>query len=580
MGIFTSDDSTVKKLEIMMPNTAAKLRRKADEGISDPEVRKQYNAKTSDELYTAMMVEEYKKQEKLQTQWGGRYDYRVMDQKAGQELAQLNLAEQNAFISARNALMRQTEADIADAEQAAAVTLPVEAVSLQPTVAQSAKVYDMSSYAIRARALIEEEAKNNNSVRAQLESIRQNVSTRAQAEAQNRNMQYVQELKASLGDNTTINSTVPVAVEQTPETVQNDDRVAATEPMSIKEAYMALEQMELSPSESELAYAALEQGDPSVVEQYIHEQDALSQAEAQYLAELDATKQVAMELAKESGKEFAQGTVNDILAGKLSANKFLKNFDYFMGNLGDSIGSYVGAALSGIPSPNDCSSQTLTNFGLGVSGMLTTINTAATIANGLATFGANLADSLADIYAHGPELLISMAETTAQTAAQTTMMALRNASKTNCTAAFAYGTIKGAVAVGETTIKAGISVATKAKELKGAAEHLTKVVEKKDFMGDLKKRIQLHPAVREMNRFIDGDKFDLAAYSRLTRNGDKFARVMLGVDQQDRFTSVKKHAVQPTTARAGFRRNNYSTTQECNKWNCYAKQSFSLANAF
>ena len=49
----------------------------------------------------------------------------------------------------------------AEAEQAAAAPVPAEALSLQPTVAQSAQVFDMSSYTARARALAEMEANTN-----------------------------------------------------------------------------------------------------------------------------------------------------------------------------------------------------------------------------------------------------------------------------------------------------------------------------------------------------------------------------------------------------------------------------------
>ena len=474
----------------------------------------------------------------------------------------------------------QIASGAADAKKAASGEVPAEAASFVPTVADSAKVYDMSSYTRRATSLVESESAANNKVRAQLEAMRANISKRSQERAKNENRQYIQEMKAALGDNTTINSTVPVAQEQTPDTVENDDKVEETAPMTVEEAYIALKTMTLNPGEAEAAYAALMEGDPSVVEQIIHDHEAYAQAEAQYLAELDATKQVSMELAKEAGKEFAKGTLEDIAAGNLSAGQLLNNFDFFMTNLGNSIGTYVGAALSGIPSPNDCSSQTLTNFGLGVSGTLGIIEKASTVANGLATFGINLADSMTNIYQHGPELLLAMAETTAQTAAQTTLMALRNAARTNCTIAFGMDVASGTVAVAGSAIKAGISIAGKAQDLKGSAEKLIRVVKKKDFVGDLKRKVKLHPAVREMNNFLEADKLDIATYSRLTRNGDKFARVMLGVDAQNRFSSVKKHMVSVSKAKPSINSHTWSTSSECNRWNMYAKQNYSLANLF
>ena len=508
------------------------------------------------------------------------YNALLSDAAEANKAYEKKIAEENPspIDSLSKGVTDQIASGAAEAKSAASAPVPAEAASLQPTVAQSAKVYDMSSYTRRATTLVDMESANNNTVREQLEAIRQNVSKRAQRHAKDKNMKYVQEMKAALGDNTTINSTVPVAVEQTPETVVNDDAVEETTPTTVEEAYIALKTMSLNPGEAEAAYAALMEGDPSVVEQIIHDHEAYAQAEAQYLAELDATKQVSMELAKEAGKEFAKGTLEDIAAGNLSAGQLLDNFDFFMTNLGNSIGTYVGAALAGIPAPNDCSSQTLTNFGLGVAGTLGVINRASTIANGLATFGINLADSMADIYQHGPELLLSMAETTAQTAAQTTLMALRNAARTNCTVAFGMDIASGTVAVAETTIKAGISLAGKAQDLKGSMDNLVKVVKKKDFVGDMKRKVKLHPAVREMNRFLDADKLDIATYSRLTRNGDKFARITLGVDSQNRFSSAKKHMIHVSKAKPVFNQNSWSTSAECNRWNLYAKQNYSLAN--
>lgn len=574
-SLFKSDATIAKEAAEAYPNKAEVFRRDAARAFANPngvymrECKSEYKFETEEELYIAKMVEWYKEYSKA------KYNRTGNALKQDDAIAKKILEQDDAANESK--LMKEVM-DKTITQQVASTPVPDEAASLQPTVAQSAKVYDMSSYTRRATSLIESESANNNAVREKLEKLRQGVSQRAQDRAREENKKYVQEKRASQGDNTTINSTVPVAQEQTPETVENDDALEETAPLTVEEAYIALKTMTLNPGEAEAAYASLMEGDPSVVEQIIHDHEAYAQAEAQYLAELDATKQVSKELAKEAGKEFAKGTAEDIMSGDLDAKQLSKNFDFFMSNLGDSIGAYVGAALSGVPSPNDCSSQTMTNAGLGVAGVLGVINKAATITNGLVTFGTNLADAMADIYSHGPELLISMAETTAQTATQTTLMALRNAARTNCTIAMGMDIAEGTVAVGGAAIKAGISIAGKAKDLKGAADNLVKVVQKKNFMGDLQRRIKLHPAVREMNDFINGDKLDLDTYSRLTRNGDKFARVMLGVDAQNRYSSVKKHAVSVPRSRQKLLRNNYSTSAECNKWNLYSKQSYSLAN--
>lgn len=573
-GIFhyltTSRSTEIKEFESSCPTCAQYFRKKAKAAAVNGYGKKTFGTTDEEELYYIFIKDEmYNK---------GRFRDTEAWAKSQIEQEEKYAAEKQAKSLAK-VVEKPTVEAIEAAKGAAEATVPAEASSLQPTVSQAVQVYDMSSYTKRAKAAIEAEAASNNAVREKLEQMRQNVSLRAQERAMAANKSYIQEKKAALGDNTTINSTVPVTQEQTADTVENDNVIEQTEPMSIKEAYMGLELLtDVDSRDLALAYACLETGDPSIAEQLIHDHDAKAQAEAQYLAELDATKQLSKELAKEAGQEFAEGTVEDIMNGDLDAKQFSKNFDFFMTNLGDSIGAYVGAALSGVPSPNDCSTQSMTNSGLGVAGMLNFINRSANTINGLATFGTNLADAMADIYSHGPELLIAMAETTAQTAAQTTLMALRNASRTNCTIAMGMNIAEGTVAVGGAAIKAGISIAGTAKDLKGAADNLVRVVKKKDFMGDLKRRVKLHPAVRSMNDFIDGDKLDLATYSRLTRNGDKFARVMLGVDSQNRFTSAKKHMVSIPRSRQKFVRNNYSTTAECNKWNMYSRQSYSLAN--
>ena len=578
-----SDKAIVERVEKNYPNIAAECRRIAHAvcsgEMSANEIGwldninavchdriddwKEHKWKSEEDLYIQLCNDRYRESKDRGRAGPSREEQlKSMDERFAENKIR---REQNAIIASSTA----------PADESGSV--PAEAASLAPSVAQAAQVYDVSSYTSRAKALVEEEAGANNTVRTQLESIRQDVSAEAQDYATDLNAEYVQNTAAALGDNVTLNSTVPVAIEQSPNTVINDDAIDSTSPLSVEDAYIALKSMtDLKAGEAEAAYAALMQGDPSVVADIIKRQDE----EAQYLAELDATKHISKELAKLYGENLANGIVNDVMNGKLSANRLVGHFDSFMTNLGDAIGMYVGAALSGIPGANNCSSQTLTNFGLGVSSALNMINGAANTINGLATFGVNLADSIADIYQHGPELLISMAETTAQTAAQTALMALRNASKTNCTIAFAMGAVKGAVAVGETTIKAGISLATKAKELQGAAEKLINVVEKKDFVGDLKNRVQMHPAVREMNRFINADKLDLATYSRLTRNGDKFARAMLGVDAQNRYSSIKKHSSSIPSSLGSWKRNNYTTSAECNKWNMYMKQNFSLADLF
>lgn len=470
-----------------------------------------------------------------------------------------------------------SQAAVASAQEMAKAFIPIDAAPLKPTVAQAVDVYDVSSYAKRSTALIEAEEANNNQVRQTLEKMRAETSKAAQTAATARNMAYVQSTKAAYSDNIKLNSAVPVVVEQTPETVVNDDALMATQPMTIKEAYIAVEQANLNAEDAERAYAALEQGDPTVAAQMIHDQNELAQAEARYLAQLDCTKQVATELAKESSEQFARNLMADLADGTITPNDLTKNVDTLLASVGTSIGSYLGAALAGVPNPNNCASQTLTNIALGTSTALTVINGAANTFNGLATFGMNLADSINDVYRHGPELLVNLAESTAQTAAQTALLALRNAARTNCTMALVKDTITGAITVGHTAIKAGISVATTAKDLKGSVDKVINVVKKKDFVGDLKKKVKMHPAVRELDRFIKADKTDLAAYSRLTRTGTKFARVTLGSNRQKQLSSAMYHSAQTVqTSRNWINRGKYSTTPEANKYNLFARSPYSL----
>ena len=134
-----------------------------------------------------------------------------------------------------------------------------------------------------------------------------------------------------------------------------------------------------------------------------------------------------------------------------------------------------------------------------------------------------------------------MAETTAQTAVSTAFLALRNAAKTNCAISLAVNGLQNTLAVGETLIENGIAVISTADELRGSVNSLVEIVKKKDFVADLKERINIHPVVRSMNELIDGSCVDLRTYMRLTSTGTKFARVMLGADMQNKLSSAVEH---------------------------------------
>ena len=98
-----------------------------------------------------------------------------------------------------------------------------------------------------------------------------------------------------------------------------------------------------------------------------------------------------------------------------------------------------------------------------------------------------------------------------------------------------------------------------------------------DFVGDLKKKVKMHPAVRELDRFIKADKTDLAAYSRLTRTGTKFARVTLGSNTQKQLSAAMYHSAQTIqSSRNWINRGKYSTSAEANRYNLFAKSPYSM----
>ncbi|MBO4735440.1 MAG: hypothetical protein J5614_03505, partial [Paludibacteraceae bacterium] len=185
----------------------------------------------------------------------------------------------------------------------------------------------------------------------------------------------------------------------------------------------------------------------------------------------------------------------------------------------------------------------------------------------------------ADIYMHGPELLIAMAESTAQTAANTALMAIRNASKTNCTIGFAVNAAQSTLAVGETVLEAGIACVNTATELKGSVDTLVNVVKKTDVVKKLKEKVKLHPVVRTMDKLLSNNCVDIRTYARLTTTGSKFARVMLGADEQSKLSANMLHYPQSIgsyNSRSAIRRRNYTTSRAANRYNLYGKSDYSI----
>lgn len=466
-----------------------------------------------------------------------------------------------------------SQAAVTSAQEMAKAFIPPESAQLKPTVAQAVNVYDVSGYAKRATSLTETEEANNNQVRQSLEKMREESSKAAQAAATARNQEYVQSTKAAYSDNIQINSTVPVVIAQTPETVVNDDAVLTTKELAIKQAKIAIEEAHLDADEAAKAYAALERGDPEVVHKLIAEHNA----RAELMAKLDCEKRVGLEMMQDSGKIFSDMIMTGLQEDSITPDQLSSNFDWMMAHAGNGLAQYIGASMAGVPNPNGCSTQAVTSQSAAFQQGIMAINALADKANTYGTLAINLSDSLNDIYSHGPELLIHVAETAVQTTAQTALMSLRNAAKTNCNAALMLGNVTGFIGTSHAMIKAGISIGTKAKDLKGSVEKTITQIQKKDFVGGLKQKIKMHPAVREMDRFIKSNKLDLATYSRLTRNGTKFARVMLGSSTQKQLSSVMYHSTRKiSSSRNWIRRGRYSTSAEANRYNLFAKSPYSM----
>lgn len=467
----------------------------------------------------------------------------------------------------------------------------LNAVDMMPTIAQAAEVYDMSSYAEQAATAVTVEAQGNNAIRSQLEAMKDQIIkfTMAQAEAQN--MSYVQQIKAAWGDLVGLNSTVPVVVEQNPATVKNDDALALTTSPTELATKVATDKEKLATDLAAQQMANLSLGDPGTVAKAIQEgaqgvangsvtavltgKVPAVQNDATFLAAMDCTKQASMDLAKTAGECFAKSIVANVEQGTLTPEVLLANFDANMAAVGTAIGTYVGAAVADVPNGNPCASQTMTNYALGCAALINTVNKSAAVVNGLMTFGAKLADQAADLYDNGPELLLAMAETTAQTAISTAFLAMRNAAKTNCAISLAVNGLQNTLAVGETLIENGIAVVSTASELKSSADTLIEVVKNKDFVKDLKDKVNMHPVVRSVKTLLDGNAVDLRTYARIASNGTKFARVMLGADMQNRLSSAIEHLPgPPMSTKSKIDRMNYTTTRASNRYNVYAHSEY------
>ena len=458
------------------------------------------------------------------------------------------------------------------------------------------EVYDANEYAIQLMESITTELATRNTVRTGLQKQRDAIVQATMQAAQTQNIGYVQQIKAAWGDLVELNSTVPVVVEQDPATVANDDVLQATTAAS----QMVSSQYDVSGNAAAVkeqinTFANLQKGDPSIVAGAIAANaNALGNGalgtlmtgdlkgianDASTLARMDCSKEAALALAKDAGMCFAEGIWTNLNQGTLTPNVLLANFDANLAALGNAFADYVGAAAAGLPGANNCATSTLTNYALGCAAVMNTIEKSATFVNGLASFGIALADQAADIYMHGPDLLIAMAESTAQTAANTALMAVRNAAKTNCTIAFAVNAAQSTLAVGETVLEAGIACVNTATELKGSVDTLVNTVKNTDFVADLKKKVNLHPVVRMMDRLISNNCVDIRTYARLASTGSKFARVMLGADTQSKLSSQMLHyprSINSYNSRAWISRANYTTTRASNRYNLYGKSDYSI----
>lgn len=456
------------------------------------------------------------------------------------------------------------------------------------------ELFDDNSYVMKVWDSVASELTSRTSKQAELAAKRQEVKRKATLDAELKQNNYIQQIRASWGDLISLASTVPAVVEQDPTTVKNDDnlqRTTATElartatdtPVNLTE-----EQKAIAAEKKRMCDTCSNEGsDPTfvagvmqknaasmkvgVAESFISKSNRISGNDATDLASMDCTKSVALAEIKQAGKDFGESLIGMVATGTLTPNNIRDYFDELSASVGTSLAQLLGGAISGIPNFNPCASQLFSKVSIGFGLMASAAETLALTGE----FAAVTINSVSNIVQHSPELLIGMAETLAQTAVNTGLMAIRIAMGSCLDKQSAF---MGMIGNAERLVKGGISVYNGACKAKSAIEGLIETTEKLNFSSRIKSLVKDHPCVRSMDMLIKGTNVDIRTYMHLTATGIKYARISLGTDRQARLSSYMLHnqpAIRDTWTRNAYDRRNHTTDRICNRYTLYGYGSFS-----
>ena len=458
----------------------------------------------------------------------------------------------------------------------------------------SSEIFNSNNYVMQVWDSVASELAGRSTMQQNLNSKRATAAEQSVLAAEKANLGYIQQIRAAWGDLMSVASTVPAVVEQSEGTIKNDDNLSNTtvnvsNPAINKDIAVAKEELPIEAEKKLLAdTVSVEGSNPLLVAKVMQqEQNVVTEglvasflsgnnmmpaSDAATMASIDCTKEIATAMMKQTGEDFAKEIWSLASEGALSPNALLATFDDTMAKAGTVIGNYLGAAVGGVPNGNPCASQTLSSFGAKCSLLANTLVSGVNMLSAVGRFGVALANQANNIYQHGPEILVGMAETLAQTAVNTAFLAIRVAAKRNCAVQFAVDAAQGLLNVAEVTVEGGIAVINTAQELKSSVDDLIHTVETFDIKKRTEDLVKSHPLVRTMDTLLKGTNVDLRTYLHLTGTGIKFARISLGADQQNKLSSVMYHkqkCIRDAWSVGLIKRRNYTTDMTINRYNAY-----------
>lgn len=462
------------------------------------------------------------------------------------------------------------------------------------------EVYNSNDYVMSAWDSIVNEMTGRTVTQNNLQSRRLDAARQAMEAAEQANIGYVQQIRAAWGDLIHTASTVPAVIEQTDETIRNDDnlqktlagdlvRTAVGTDVKIVEEKLPIEEEKKRMASS----CSNANSNPILISNVMKSNSSATSSgllgsfrsglnklkpnDASEMASTDCTKEVATAMMTEAGKTFAKDCFGLASFGLLTPSVFAAEFDELATSAGNAMANYLGGVLGGLPNGNLCASQTLTNFSAKCSLVANLAGTAFQFAALGGQIANNIINNASAFVAMGPELLIHGAETLAQTAINTAFMAVRVAAKQNCLIRMTLDAADSMLGLADTVIEGGVAIINTAQEIKSSVDTLIHTVQTTDIVGTTKSLLKNHPAVRSVDNLLKSTCVDIRTYMRLTQTGIKFARISLGADRQNKLSSVQlyhNYSIRDSWAQEYIRRRNWTTDFYVNRYNAYGMFSF------